>query len=114
MIAMRRKGLFILSFIFLLLTLSACKDTAANLTKIPDSEQLLYATNAPVNKEDIGEKIGSIEKKVNSEADLVDWSSMDLKEGTEIYLLKDHETSEIKYAYKKGNTFHSFSPYTSN
>ncbi|OJG73727.1 hypothetical protein RV11_GL000093 [Enterococcus phoeniculicola] len=99
---MKSTKLFLLIFMFVVLILSACnKDN--NITQIPNAGFLLYATDAPVEDKDIEKYVGEIEEKVSSKDELKDWYSMYLEKGTEIYLIKNSEDSDIKYAYKKND-----------
>ena len=111
---MKNKLFFILSVVFIFLSLAACTRKEHNLTKLPASSELLYATNAPIDQEDIDVKVGTIEKRVDSKEELTDWTSIYLQEGTEIYLIKGAEKSEIKYAYLRDGRFYSLNPYIFN
>lgn len=107
---MKSTKLFFLIFMFVVLILSACnKDN--NITQLPNAGSLLHATDAPVEDKDIEKYVGEIEEKVSSKDELKDWYSMYLKKGTEIYLIKNSEDSDIKYAYKqKDGHYYSLNP----
>lgn len=98
----------------LVLVLVGCssKDEQRNLTKIPESQNLLVTGNRPLGKDQIGKKLGEVKKAVNPDAgaDLADWDSTNLPVGTEIYqVLGEIDNAKGDYfAYKKDGKFYLF------
>lgn len=103
-----RKVTIILMALFFGLLVTGCnKDT--NITQVP-SKILLHASNEPISEKKLEKYVGTIEKKVSTKNEVKDWYSMFLDEGTNIYLIKDSENSEIKYAYEKKNEYFILNP----
>ena len=104
----KKVTIIVLGLFFSFLVTGCNKET--NITQIPDSV-LLYASNEPIAENKLEKYVGKIEKKVSSKNDLEDWYSMYLEEGTAIYLIKNSENSDIKYAYEKKKNYFVFNPY---
>lgn len=112
---MSAKGTKIIFVLFsLVLFLAGCQGKAElrDLTRIPESQNLLYTGNRELTQEQIGEKLGEVEKTGDSDSgtDLADWESANLAVGTEIYRVRG-EIDGAKgnyFAYKKDGKFYLF------
>ena len=88
--------------VFILFLAGCTKDYSdRTLTKIPQSDRVLYSSYRTVQDKDLGDEIGRIERTILKKEykTLKDWESTDLKKNTKIYSV----TSSIDGV--KGNFF---------
>lgn len=109
------KQKFVILFIFLLTACLNQNNEQMDLTKIPQSDKLLHASNRELEPEDIGETLGEVENKVDHKNydSLGNWESTHLNEGIGIWeVISPIDGAEGKYfAYERDGGYYLFYEY---